>query len=252
MKAVKCEAFTQKGTRCSKNGKCFSAISQKNLCTQHKNKEDADMLDQAAEKEKEKQTVEDVLQKQLTVEKFDIPTRRLSEVQLSNLKRHLQKQAKASDGPGHIYIYSLANEQGMEYWKVGTTKKDADERLKEWETEHGVRILKKAAVKVNGKHKYIERLIHLYLAYCRMIRMPIKDEKVMLSKWYSLSRRRGAAETIDGMIEDRHYQDLIEKYKTLEAVLEKRAKKHHQEWFCAPIETIMQVVEEVCAKCAPA
>lgn len=235
---VKCEAFTQKGTKCSKGGKYFSAISQKNLCKVHLNKEQSDLMDAAALKEQEKLTPQEFFDQQLTLDKFNISTRRLSEKQLTKLKRHLQKQPKASDGEGHIYIYSLANEQGLDYWKVGTTKKEADDRLKEWESEHRVRILKKAAIKVKSKHKYIERLIHLYLAYCRMIRMPIKDEKVLLSKWYA-----------DGgkLIEDRHYRELLEKYETVEKVLEKRAKKHYQEWFCAPIETIMQVVEEVCA-----
>lgn len=237
---LNCEALTNKGTRCTRIGKNFSAISQRNLCKQHYDKDQRDFIDDAAKREAEQCSVEEKQVKQdqrPTVAAFSQKiTDKLSTSQLRKLEQHLLSEPKASDSAGCIYIYSMSNEQGMNYWKVGTTKKEGDARLKEWDKLHKARILKRAVFKVEKNHNYIEKAIHLMLAYARMRRMPVKDENVMLSQWYHGSK---------AYIEDKNFDYLMAKYETFEAMLAQREKKHHKEWFAAPIEE----VEDVC-KCA--
>jgi hypothetical protein len=233
IKSDLCEATTGKGTNCTFRHKHFSAISSRNLCTIHFKKEENDNIDKltlASAKD----------EPYLTVETLGLPTDKLSKKALNKLIRHLKKGPKASDKAveGHIYIYSIASEQGMDYWKVGMTNKDADERLKEWETHHKVRILKRASFKVKTGTAFVERTIHLYLSYCRMLRTPVtEDKKLMYSVWYETNQ----------VIEDVHYDTLLTMYddspkKLREAMV---VKKKHKEWFCAPIENVLNVVNKI-------
>jgi ADP-heptose:LPS heptosyltransferase len=61
------------------------------------------------------------------------------------------------------------------------------------------------------------------------------DAKLFFSEWYELKKP----------IKDRHYDALIDLYKTEEEIRKVLAKKRHKEWFNAPIERIMHFVEHV-------
>lgn len=237
IKSDLCEATTGKGTNCTFRHKHFSAVSSRNLCTIHFKKEENDHIDALAAA----QTIVDKKKPFLTVDEIGLPTDKLSAKTFNKLVRHLKKGPKASDRAveGHIYIYSIASEQGMDYWKVGMTNKDADARLKEWETAHKVRILKRASFKVKTGTAFVERAIHLYLSYCRMLRTPVtEDKKLMYSVWYETNQ----------VIEDVHYDTLLlsnmydSPKKLQEAMV---VKKKHKEWFCAPIEDVLNVVNKI-------
>jgi len=52
------------------------------------------------------------------------------------------------------------------------TERSVDKRLSEWKSKHGIILNKKAVYNVAKNHKFLERLIHLYLDYCRIHRYP--------------------------------------------------------------------------------
>ncbi|MBX9636943.1 MAG: GIY-YIG nuclease family protein [Nitrosomonas sp.] len=228
-----CEAITGKGTQCTKKHKHFSAISARNLCTIHLKKEQNDHIDKLATEQHL------TVASQHTIESIGLSVKLLSSKAKNKLMKHLKKGLKASDGTGEIYIYHLANEQGMNYWKVGMTKKDADTRLKEWENEHKMRILKRAAFKVKRGTLFVERTIHLYLSYCRMLRCPVDQGKTMYSVWYESNNP----------IEDVHFETLLDLYDGDEVEMRKAmvGKKKHKEWFFAPIEEILHIVNKITA-----
>ena len=275
-----CEATKTKGGKCTNKSKKFSAISNRNLCMIHFNQEERKFLDskgstpaaRSAAGVEESESTEAALSPPTPARSagvggdaavaeaflnFSFPPA-LSAGGKRKLIIHLQKKPKQSDGPGNIYIYSLAAEQGMDYWKIGMTKKDTDERLKEWETQHGVRILKRAEFHVKHGRAHIERMIHLALVYCRMIRKsaaaapseaaaprrPLMEDVSpktsdraqrgrMFSVWYETGKP----------VYDRHYDQLMEEYESVEDLQKAIVRnKSHKEWFCAPIEEVLKIV----------
>lgn len=113
---------------------------------------------------------------------------------------------------------------------AGMTEKHVDERMAEWEEEHKSRVIKRAFYEVQHSVKFVERIIHLYLDYCRVHRTPTSDTKETLfrSVWAS------TGEIID--------DEQNKKIKDDERLV---AAHKHVEWFKAPILEIKEFVEPI-------
>jgi hypothetical protein len=101
---------------------------------------------------------------------------------LTKLRTKLrQPAAKRSGGAGHIYIYYIKEEHDayLMYWKIGMTERSVKVRLAEWARVHsktkGTLLLAKT-YRITHAHKWVERVIHLYLNYCRVYRYVRDDE----------------------------------------------------------------------------
>jgi hypothetical protein len=216
----RCAAITGQGKPCRRAGIASSSISKRKLCTQHLNLE----ADKAGKK---------VVEPWLAA-KLPEPSDKLRAAVLAKLRRKLYNTAKDRGGRGVIYIYYIANETGLNYWKVGMTEKTADQRLSEWMAAHRTRILCKSFYAVKHSVKFVERVIHLYLDYCRMHRTPTSDhtrETLFRSVWSA------TGEVIDD-----------DQNRVISADATRLIAKHkHVEWFCAPIAEIKEIVEAIVA-----
>ena len=139
---------------------------------------------------------------------------------------------KKKDGKGHIYIYHLAHERHLNYWKIGRTKQSVDTRMQQWQDEHKKRrvvLFRQYSVQYN---KHVESLIHLYMAYCRMHRYPYKDG------FHSVWALDPTEVIEDGQQIPKEDRD---KHKTV-------AMHKHIEWFKCKEAELLQVVEQLCNK----
>lgn len=125
--------------------------------------------------------------------------------------------------PGYIYIFYLEHEKGNNFWKIGMTERTAKERLKEWTEKYNnkVKVVQEKLYK-SDYCKFMERVIHLYLDYCRMHRYPLETEDSI--KFHSIYSATGKViEALDG--EER----LV-------------AKDKNTEFFHAPLKEIVKVI----------
>lgn len=159
----KCEAYTRKGTRCSRKG-------NPHLCTQH--------------------SIASLTITTIHVEEpwlrmaLPTPSAQLSTEALHKLRRKLK--STPIGGGGNIYVYHLAHESGQDFWKIGmTTRNDVGVRLGEWYNTHKVRLVCDGEYQCTHRPAvWVERVIHLYLEHVRIIRRPMKNKK-MYSVWYT-------------------------------------------------------------------
>lgn len=86
------------------------------------------------------------------------------------LERRLKRGPSKSDGPGHIYVYYLSDDNDYYYYKIGRTERSVEERLKEWKG-----AICKKYWKVQHQ-KFAERLIHIVLDDCRVYRYILQDD----------------------------------------------------------------------------
>lgn len=150
------------------------------------------------------------------------------------------KPAKADAAKGgYIYIYRLANETHLNYWKVGMTRKDVDSRMSQWEAKHKGRVICVARYHLTRNVAYAERLCHLYLDYCRMNRYPCEitaqgaqgeTRTVFKSTWYR-----------SGRLVDDEQSRLVEGRVV--------ARNKHHEWFACEWEHLEHVVSELVDYC---
>lgn len=103
---------------------------------------------------------------------------RLRSSVVKKIERRLKSGPRTTDEPGHIYVYALQHEMDaqMDYWKVGMTTRAPEERAKEWSAKHHKThtVVTQAVFHVPTRAvKHVERLIHLYLDYCRLYRYPL-------------------------------------------------------------------------------
>ncbi len=82
---------------------------------------------------------------------------------------------RRSGGAGFIYVYAIKEEHdaGRFYWKIGMTERAADVRIKEWGRTLDKRtqtLVVHRVYPVARGHKWVERVVHLYLNYCRVYR----------------------------------------------------------------------------------
>jgi len=157
------------------------------------------------------------------------PSAKNSTRALRKLRARLRRAPPAGSPEGYIYVYGIRGERALNYWKVGMTERaDVEHRVDEWRRTHG-----KGAVELRGyfrtRHaKHVERVVHLYLTYCRMYRYELED-----GTFHSVWAETGA------VIEDGHET-------TSERLV---ATRKHIEWFCEEYAHIRAVIEGVILAC---
>jgi len=114
------------------------------------------------------------------------PSPLLRPAALRRLRAKLNARRR-SGGAGSIYIYTIDGDEPG-FWKIGMTERTADVRLAEWTRVHGkkhtIRLV--AEHRVDHSHKWIERVVHLYLDYCRVNRYAQPDDDgTFYSEWYA-------------------------------------------------------------------
>lgn len=164
---------------------------------------------------------------------------------LQKLRAKLRAPLPASQNneEGYIYVYGIAGERALNYWKVGmTARADAHARVDEWRRAHNKRHAVVLRNQFHTRHpKRVERVIHLYLAYCRMYRYEYEEEDIgngcavsgaVSSKFHSVWARDGA---------------VVEDGQQLEAPTPHAlaATRKHVEWFCEEYAHIRGVIESV-------
>lgn len=145
-----------------------------------------------------------------------------------NGKRNIQKiRTKLRNGPrktdtaGTIYVYCLESERkrNLNYWKIGRTSRELDVRLSEWKHEHDDPIVLEFSIQAERNVAFVERLIHLYLAYARMIRYPQTKGNGFHSVWF------------------------LDPDEVIEEGKDRIAKNKHIEWFCLPINEAIDLIK---------
>lgn len=117
------------------------------------------------------------------------PSKELRLTVLRRLRTRINRGPKQSDTTGHLYVYSLSNEAGLNYWKIGMTSRDElDKRLREWQSKHGTTVLLKRSYRLEVKAaRCLERVVHLYLDHVRMYRYsvlsPGEEKSCLVSIW---------------------------------------------------------------------
>ena len=142
----------------------------------------------------------------------------------------------SGNGGGSIYVYRMARETGLNYWKVGMTERSVDKRMREWEKTHKDRVICVDRFLLTNNVALAEELIHLYLDYCRMYRSPSEsdtDGTLFRSTWF----RSGE------LIKDAQWEKIQSQKERLVA------SKKHNEWFCCEKKTLDAVVHAVVAHC---
>lgn len=153
---------------------------------------------------------------------------------VNKIKRKLTSGPKESDGSGTIYVYMLDGECGMNYFKVGMTQRnDVNKRLKEWTSNHQQDIILVATFKVTLGIKWVERVVHLMLDYCRLHRYPSNSIKNCYKSVYSASGR---------VVKDEHWKSIQKEDPTERFV----AKNKHVEWVFLPKTEVIDVITQVC------
>jgi hypothetical protein len=102
------------------------------------------------------------------------------------LRKHKQGLPRVKT-PGYIYIFYIKKEKGKNFWKIGKTERTSAVRLGEWKALHGTIVEEK--LYKSDYCCFFERVIHLYLDYCRMHRYPIHTEDGV--KYYSIYSATG-------------------------------------------------------------
>jgi len=159
----------------------------------------------------------------------------------AKLRAPLPASQNNEEEEGYIYVYGIAGERALNYWKVGmTARADAHARVDEWRRAHNKRHAVVLRGQFHTRHpKRVERVIHLYLAYCRMYRYEYEEEigngtavSGAVSKFHSVWARDGA---------------VVEDGQQLEAPTPHAlaATRKHVEWFCEEYAHIRGVIESV-------
>ena len=181
---------------------------------------------------------------------------RMLEPRAENGKRALQKlRTKLLRGPpnntlecssgGYVYIYYLQQDQHdhPNYWKVGTTSEGrVEKRMREWDRVHGAEAgctLKR--VYPTQSHRFAERVIHLYLHYCRVYRYRLEEEEEEDKKKKPIRYHSVWAKT-NKAVEEEEEEEEEEKEGNGRVL---RAKHKHVEWFIAPLQDIHVVIRDV-------
>ena len=244
-KKTKCEAWTREGAQCSRDHTKVLRVKEvvtreKKLCTQHYNSE-------VRKKKQKKKDKKDRLAVSVvgdpepwTLLRFMNTPREENGGRVLQKLRTLLKKGPRKNRPlnGYIYLYYLQRDHQAgvcNYWKIGmTTRDDYEKRVAEWTATHA----KDAGVTHRRTYatrhpEFAERIIHLYLHYCRMMRYPrtdARDRAWLHSVWYHNN----------AVIEDGQQR------KDEEGEDKLVAKNKHTEWFCEDLNYIHIVVRDVC------
>lgn len=153
---VRCEAFKKDGKRCTRKGNP--------LCAQHQ---------RLALTTTTTTCVGDV--EPWTARGMPAPcVEKLRPHMLQKLRRKLKAGPRTTTAKsGSIYVYCLDGDEHANLYKVGMTSSGVDKRLQAWARKHKGKVLRKVAeYVVLSDVAWVERVIHLYLDYCRVYRYP--------------------------------------------------------------------------------
>jgi len=161
-----CEAITAAGTRCSRVGKhrnqCGEQVCQQHLWGIHK------VI-----------SIKDV--EPWVHRNMPEPALHLLRASVVQKLRRKLKQGPRPVTPrgigrgrgGSIYVYCLENDDHLNLYKVGMTCENVDKRLQQWERKHKCKVRQVAQYVTLQDVAWVERVIHLYLDYCRVYRYPL-------------------------------------------------------------------------------
>ena len=161
--STRCEAFTQQGKQCTRRGKSID-WSGKNVCKQHFFGHHAVISVRDPEP--------------WEARGMAAPSDKLRTHVLQKLRRKLKNGPRPStprsgNRGGSIYVYCLEDDEHEHLYKVGMTSDSVDKRLQAWARKHKGTTLKRVAEYYVGQDvAWVERVIHLYLDYCRVYRYP--------------------------------------------------------------------------------
>lgn len=222
---ARCEARTQAGKQCSRVGHHVSEQGAL-VCRQH-------------------------LKPAVTTAIYDVEpwvAREMPEPQLERLRAHviekLRRKLKRGPRPatprglgrgrgGSIYVYRIIGDEIRDCYKVGMTSVRVEKRLQQWARKHkGASVLKVTEYTVCQDVAWVERVIHLYLDYCRVYRYPLAAgglHSVWSATGETVPADNGTVRTTNGPLSPR-------------ALL---ATEKMIEWFAAPFEEIDAVIARV-------
>jgi hypothetical protein len=214
-----CGLLKAKNKQCSNNGKYVDQKTGKHYCGHHYKKGDTKP---PAIRDCEPSRPSQVAKPATVKEPWKTlglpdPSKELRVSVLKRLVTRLNRGPKPNDSSGYLYVYSLASEEGLNYWKVGMTTRTVTERKKEWQAKHpGFTLMMKEYYHVPTKAvRCLERVVHLYLDHRRMHRYPILGGKALFSVWSAT----GVA--VDANSKQQQKERLVATTKMVE-------------WFCLP------------------
>jgi hypothetical protein len=211
---LRCDAFTGEGKQCSRWSKVRDA-SGRYVCRQH-------FVTQS--------TVISVREAEPWDQRgIPAPSKKLRLHILQKLRRKLKAGPKQAGKGGAIYVYCLEGDDYENLYKVGMTSDSVDKRLQSWARKHKGTVLKRVAVyAINQDVSWMERVIHLYLDYCRVYRYPRIMGTGLESVWAATGER---LDTTAGCGPPSPRSLLV-----TEKMIE---------WFAAPFEDIDAVIQSI-------
>ncbi len=258
---TKCTAFTAQGKQCSKNAKPGQPYCGVHVAVAAKQTKLADVKD-----------VEP-----WTLKGLPVPDERNPKRLVQKIRTLLHKGPKKDDGAGYIYVYYLKSDQknttkdspsnnsknnptsdlvknSINYWKIGRTKRSVDKRMEEWSEVHGEPVQLECFYQLSANHEFVERLIHLYLSYCRMGRIPYEDGGNICNCFLKCPRGCSLECTLIFCFSLTHLGkkkmhstweylgDVIDDGQQTSDLKLLVAKNKHTEWFCDSFRTIVEAV----------
>ena len=156
---------------------------------------------------------------------YPTPSSKIDEGHRRKIKSKLKRGPSQKDKEGYIYIYYLKTDKRVRYFKIGRTSTTVEKRLKQWEKESPSPPVLVESFKV--KHSiFCERLIHLYLDYCRVYRY-----KVSKNRFCTVWKVSGECVTErDEKLKDRNRLEGMKK---------------QTEWFAVKKKTALNLVKEI-------
>jgi hypothetical protein len=223
-KRVKCNAMTREGRQCSRNG-TTTHTNGRLFCTQHYSMSKGTIATAAAAPEP------------WVCLRLSSPVAQNGPHALQKLRTVLRRGPRKNDNvcSGFIYVYYLTRDTGENYWKIGmTTRDDCSKRLAEWKRTYA----KEAGFKVMRTYptrapQFAERLIHLYLYYCRMYRYPLERGK---HGHHSVWAKDNTV-IADGQ--------QLQQQPPSQGRAVMVARRKNTEWFCVPLKTVHSTVREI-------
>jgi hypothetical protein len=173
---VRCEALTLAGTRCKHRGKHKDQSGQ-HVCQQHL---------YGIHRIISVKDIEPWVQREMPTPALDL----LRPHVVQKLRRKLKAGPRAATPRGlgkgrggSIYVYCLEADDHSNLYKIGMTSDSVDKRLQQWARKHKTELRRVAEYVVSQDVAWVERVVHLYLDYCRVYRYPLANGTGLHSVW---------------------------------------------------------------------
>jgi hypothetical protein len=102
---------------------------------------------------------------------------------VQKIRRKLRAGPRKDRSGGSIYVYRLVGDSHPDLYKVGQTTGSVERRLASWARKHGSEVKRVAQYVVSQDVAWVERVVHLYLDYCRVYRYPLLNGGGLESVW---------------------------------------------------------------------